>query len=195
MKKLLLLLLFIPLVSFGQKAEDINKFPGTDLYTLSNEGESTIYDYNSYKIITTPWDDITGFPDAMGSQIIIYSKDDESFQFIGDLNDEFDFGGMVQNFIILDYGGMSLGDDNWFKIIDLQNQKNVFEFGYHSGFKIVNSKIEYFVFTSGKFTKPECSKELKKYGKQFIGYIEKVIFDLSSLKLERTGIYECTYIQ
>ena len=42
MKKLILLLLFIPLVSFGQKAEDINKFPGTDLYTLSKEGENTI---------------------------------------------------------------------------------------------------------------------------------------------------------
>ncbi len=209
MKKLILLLLFIPLVSFGQKAEDVNKFPGTDSYTLSNEGKSTIYDYNSYKIITTDYSHITGYPDSMGEQIKIYSKDDESVEFtVGDEMDQFLFHGIVQGYMILHYGGMSVGSDEFY-VFDLQNQKIVFEDSFYGGWQIVNSKIEFYEVIDdpnhsnyaeryGKFTKPKCSEKLEKLRNEYpesIGYIEKVIFDLSNLKLERTGIYKCAYFQ
>ena len=202
MKKLLFLLFFIPLVSFGQKVEEVNKSPETDSYTLTNKGKSTIYDYTSYAIITTSCSHISGYPDTMGAQIIIYSKDDESFQFVGDCNDEFSFRGIVQDFVILGDAGMSIGDGG-FDVFDLKNQKYVFSGSYYGDkFKIVNSKIEFYEvidhpsysISYGKFTKPKCSEELEKYPES-IGYIEKLIYDIATQQLERTGIYECAYFQ
>ena len=204
MKILLVVLVFIPFISFGQKVEEVNKSPETDSYTLTNEGKSTIYDYTSYAIITTSCSHISGYPDAMGAQIIIYSKDDESFQFVGDCNDEFSFRGIVQDFVILGDAGMSI-EDRGFDIFDLKNQKYVFGEVTSKGYQIVNSKIEFYKVIDhpyhpnyaesyGKFTKPKCSEELEKYPES-IGYIEKLIYDIATQQLERTGIYECAYFQ
>ena len=179
---------------------------GTDFYTLTIEGNSKIYDYNSYKIITTDYRHITGYPDSMGEQIKIYSKDDESVEFtVGDEMDEFLFRGIVQGFMILRYGGMSAGEGDWFYVFDLQNQKIVFD-GYSSGYQILNSKIEfyqvvdsphnsYYAKRYGKFTKPKCSEKLRNEHPESIGYVEKFIYDITKQQLERTGIYKCAYFQ
>ena len=195
--------------------KEVNKFPGTDFYTLTIEGKSEIYDYDSYKIITTDLSYVTGYPELVGEQIKIYSKDDESIEFtIGDNNNEVFFGGIVQGFMIVEDGGMSSPEDNGFGVFDLQNQKYVFRRSSYS-FKIVNSKIEFYdvvqhphySYQKGtqayedankKFDKPKCSEEIEKLGKEYpgsIGYIEKFIYDITKQKLERTGIYECTYFQ
>ena len=184
---------------------------GTDFYTLTIEGNSKIYDYDSYQIITTDYSHITGYPDSMGEQIKIYSKDDESVEFtIGDENNEVLFGGIVQGFMIIENGGMFVGPE-MFSVYDLQNQKIVFDGShyYSEGWQIVNSKIEfyqvidspnnsYYAERYGKFTKPKCSEELEKIGKRVpgsIGYIEKFIYDITKQQLERTGIYKCAYFQ
>ena len=189
------------------KDKDVNNFPGTDSYTLSNEGKSTIYDYNSYKIITTDYRHITGYPDSMGEQIKTYSKDDESVEFtVGDEMDEFLFRGIVQGFMILRYGGMSAPPGNWFYVFDLQNQKIVFDGFDNSGYQILNSKIEfyqvvdspnnsYYAKRYGKFTKPKCSEKIRGVPPESIGYVEKFIYDIATQQLERTGVYECAYFQ
>ena len=66
----------------------------------------------------------------------------------------------------------------------------------------MNSKIEFYEvidhpsysISYGKFTKPKCSEELEKYPES-IGYIEKLIYDIATQQLERTGVYECAYFQ
>tara|TARA_B100001057_G_scaffold452311_1_gene496073 strand:- start:107 stop:817 length:711 start_codon:yes stop_codon:yes gene_type:complete len=178
-------------------------------YTLVND--SIIYDSLLYQIVTTPWSDISECAECMGSQIK-YSKDGKSFQFVGDINDEFEFVGLVQNFIILSYGGMSSAESSDpFWIFDLENQKYVFQSDYYGGLRIVNSKIEYvqvvynpyesydstFIKTVSKWS-PKCSDKIEKLRIEYpgsIGYTEKIIFDVSTLKSERTGVYECQYFQ
>ena len=102
--------------------------------------------------------------------------------------------------IIID-GGMSTPEVNPFRIFDLKNRKYVFYGNTINDYKIVNSKIEFYeiaVSSSGKFTKPKCSSELDELEKQYprsIGYIEKLIYDIITQKLERTGVYECAYFQ
>ena len=177
----------------------------------NNEGKSTTYDSLSYQIITTPWREITGWDEAMGSEIK-YSKDGESFQFVGDVNDEFEFSGLVHNYIILSYGGMSSAESSDpFWIFDLENKKYVFQDEYSVGLRIVDSKIEYdqvvynpYDSYDSTFIKkfsnwlPKCSDEIEKLRIKYpgsIGYMEKIIFDVSTLKSEGTGIYECRYFQ
>lgn len=177
----------------------------------NNEGRSTTYDSLSYQIITTPWSEISGFDEAMGSEIK-YSKDGQSFQFVGDVNDEFEFAGLVQNFIILTYGGMSSAESSDpFWIFDLENKKYVFRGNLIGGLRIVNSKIEYvqvvynpYESYDSTFIKkvsnwlPKCSEEIEKLRIEYpgsIGYTEKIIFDVSTLKSEGTGVYECQYFQ
>ena len=196
--------------------EEVNEFPGTDFYTLTIEGESKIYDYDSYQIVTTDLNYFPGYPpELVGEQIKIYSKDDESIEFtIGDNNNEVFFGGIVQGFMIVKDGGMNSPEDNGFGVFDLQNQKYVFRRSSYS-FKIVNSKIEFYYVVqhphysyqkgtqayedaNKKFDKPKCSEEIEKLGKEYpgsIGYIEKLIYDITKQKLERTGLYECAYFQ
>ena len=181
---------------------------GTDFYTLTIEGNSKIYDYNSYKIITTDYSHITGYPDSMGEQIKIYSKDDESVEFtIGDENNEVLFGGIVQGFMIIEDGSMFVGPE-WFSVYDLQNQKIVFDGAhyYPAGYQILNSKIEfyqvidspnnsYYAKRYGKFTKPKCSEKIRGVHPESIGYTEKFIYDIATQQLERTGVYDCAYFQ
>ena len=181
------------------------------LAQANNRENSIIYDSLPYQIITTPWSDISECAECMGSQIK-YSKDGKSFQFVGDINDEFEFVGLVQNFIILSYGGMSSAESSDpFWIFDLENQKIVFESEYHGGLRIVNSEIEYvqvvynpYESYDSTFIKkasnwlPKCSDEIEKLRIKYpgsIGYTEKIIFDVSTLKSERTGVIKCQYFQ
>ena len=189
---------------------------GTDFYTLTIEGNSKIFDYDSYQIITTDLNYFPGNPPELnGEQIKIYSKDDESIEFtIGD-NIEVFFGGIVQGFMIIYDGGMSTPEYNGFGVFDLQNQKYVFSGNYSHSFKIVNSKIEFYDVAQNpydsyqkgtqayedankKFDKVKCSEEMEKLRREYpgsIGYIVKFIYDIPTQQLEGTGLYECAYFQ
>ena len=170
---------------------------GTDFYTLSIQGKSKIYDYNSYQIITTYNSDITGYEDAMGEQIKILSKVDESIEFV--IEGENDFVGLVNSFMITQDGGMNEPEDNFFYVYDLQKQENIFGSSCY-GYKIVNSKIVFYMVvqeSKSGFVKPKCSEEFQKNWGMYPGngYIEKFIYDISNQQLERTGIFECAYFQ
>ena len=196
------------------KDKDVNNFPGTDSYYISTEGESKIYNYDSYQITTTDLYD-AGFGELYGEQIKIFYKDGESIEltigtgeYTGN-NEEILFRGVIQNYMIIIEGGQSAPSDNGFRVFDLKNKKYVFEGAFYDEYKIVNSKIEFYnvidhpyypnyAESYGKFTKPKCSSELDALSKQYpgsIGYIEKLIYDIATQQLERTGIYKCAYFQ
>ena len=170
---------------------------GTDFYTLTIQGKSKIYDYDSYQIITTYNSDLTGYEDAMGEEIKIVSKVDESIEFV--IEGENDFVGLVNSFMITQDGGMNDPEDNFFYVYDLQKQENIFASSCY-GYKIVNSKIVFYeVVQESKsgFVKPKCSEEFEKNWGMYPGngYVEKFIYDISNQQLERTGIFECAYFQ
>ena len=179
---------------------------GTDFYTSTIEGKSKIYDYASYQIITTDNSHLTGYEDAMGEQIKIFSKVDDSIEIvIGDTSNPIDFVGLVQGFMITQDGSMRAPEENGFYIYDLQREETIFS-SFCYGYKIVNSKIEFSQEVNDKeilkkiksgFIKLNCSEELEKLGKDYpgIGYVEKFIYDITNQQLERTGIFECAYFQ
>ena len=187
------------------KDKDVNNFPGTDSCYISTEGGSKIYNYDSYQITTTDLGYITGYADVFGEQIKIFYKDGESSELTIGNNEEILFGGVIQDYMIIKQGGMGDPGEDMFLVFDLKNQKYVFAgTTYYYEYKIVNSKIEFYEVIhlnyeeSQKFTKPKCSSELDALSKQYpgsIGYVEKLIYDIATQQLERTGIYECAYFQ
>ena len=188
-----------------EESDIVNNFPGTDSYYISTKGASKIYNYDSYQITTTNLSYVTGFEEVYGEQIKIFYKDGESIELtIGD-DYEILFRGIIQDYMIILEGGMDAPDEEGFRVFDLKNQKYVFGGVTSKGYQIVNSKIEFYKVIDhpyhpnyaesyGKFTKPKCSEELEKYPES-IGYIEKLIYDIATQQLERTGIYECAYFQ
>ena len=112
---------------------------------------------------------------------------------------------IIQDYMIIKQGGMGDPGEDMFLVFDLKNQKYVFAgTTYYYEYKIVNSKIEFYEVIhlnyeeSQKFTKPKCSSELDALSKQYpgsIGYVEKLIYDIATQQLERTGIYKCAYFQ
>ena len=187
------------------KDKDVNNFPGTDSCYISTEGGSKIYNYDSYQITTTDLGYITGYADVFGEQIKIFYKDGESSELTIGNNEEILFGGVIQDYMIIKQGGMGDPGEDMFLVFDLKNQKYVFAgTTYYYEYKIVNSKIEFYEVIhlnyeeSQKFTKPKCSSELDALSKQYpgsIGYVEKLIYDIATQQLERTGIYKCAYFQ
>ena len=187
------------------KDKDVNNFPGTDSCYISTEGGSKIYNYDSYQITTTDLGYITGYADVFGEQIKIFYKDGESSELTIGNNEEILFGGVIQDYMIIKQGGMGDPGEDMFLVFDLKNQKYVFAgTTYYYEYKIVNSKIEFYEVIhlnyeeSRKFTKPKCSSELDALSKQYpgsIGYVEKLIYDIATQQLERTGIYKCAYFQ
>ena len=105
----------------------------------------------------------------------------------------------------------SAGSSNPFKIFDLENKKYVFADEYFDELRIVKSQLEYvkvvyhpYHSSDSTFIKeasnwlPKCSDEIEKLRIEYpgsIGYTEKIIFDVSTLKSEGTGVYECQYFQ
>ena len=61
----------------------------------------------------------------MGSQIMAISKDDMSVKYMGKSISQFDFGGVVKNFMILLDREMSVDPGFGFNVFDLKNQKYV----------------------------------------------------------------------
>jgi len=146
---------------------------------------SEIYDYELYKVTSSDkWGEV-------GSIITVYDKLNHSSFTIDD--GAIYFEALIDHYVILDEG---TGPDRIMIIYDLKNQNIVFESGYCGVLEFNDSKIEFKdqVEISNEQAKPECPQELLDIG-YGIGYSEKLIFDLTTLKLERTGIYECQYFQ
>ena len=146
---------------------------------------SEIYDFKLYKVTSSDK------MEDVGSIITVYDKLNHSSFTIDD--GAIYFEDLIDHHMILDEG---TGPDRTMIIYDLKNQNIVFESGYYGVLKFNDSKIEFKdqVELTNEQVKPECPQELLDIG-YGIGYSEKLIFDLTNLKLERTGIYECQYFQ
>lgn len=134
---------------------------------------------------------LTDKRDDVGSIINVYDKLNHTSFTIDD--GAIYFEELIDNYMILDEG---TGPDRTMIIYDLKNQNIVFESGYFDVLEFNDSKIEFKdqVELTNEQAKPDCPQELLDIG-YGIGYSEKLIFDLTTLKLERTGIYECQYFQ
>lgn len=146
---------------------------------------SEVYDYELYKVT------LTDKRDDVGSIINVYDKLNHTSFTIDD--GAIYFEELIDNYMILDEG---TGPARTMIIYDLKNQNIVFESGYFDVLEFNDSKIEFKdqVELTNEQAKPDCPQELLDIG-YGIGYSEKLIFDLTTLKLERTGIYECQYFQ
>jgi hypothetical protein len=146
---------------------------------------SKIYDYELYKVT------LSDKRDDVGSIINVYDKLNHSSFTIDD--GAIYFMELIDHYMILDEG---TGPDRGMIIYDLKNQNIVCERGYCDVLEFNDSKIEFKnqVQLTNEQAKPDCPQELLDIG-YGIGYSEKLIFDLTTLKLERTGIYECQYFQ
>jgi len=167
---------------------DFYKYPGTDSCNVSIDNKSMIYDYSSYQVVVN--DNI----DAVGENIQVYNNQDIEFLNLGK-GMSYYFIGIVGDLLILDSGN---GSVRGIHIIDLISSKEIFtgtDFG--EGFKILDSKLIFYdkVENINEEDKPECSQELINIGVEFLGYSEKLIYDLTNKKLLRTGIYKCQYFE
>ena len=167
---------------------DFYKYPGTDSCNVSIDNKSMIYDYSSYQVVVN--DNI----DAVGENIQVYNNQDIEFLNLGK-GMSYYFIGIVGDLLILDSG---TGSVRGIHIIDLISSKEIFtgtDFG--EGFKILDSKLIFYdkVENINEEDKPECSQELINIGVEFLGYSEKLIYDLTKKQLLRTGIYKCQYFE
>ena len=167
---------------------DFYKYPGTDSCNVSIDNKSMIYDYSSYNVIVN--DNI----DDVGENIQVYNSQDVEVLNIGP-GMPFYFIGIVSNFLILDSG---TGSVRGVHVIDLVSAKEIFtgtDFG--GGVKILDSKLIFYdkVDDINEKDKTECSQDLINIGVEFLGYSEKLIYDLKKKDIFRTGIYKCQYFE
>ena len=152
------------------------------------DNKSMIYNYSSYKVIVN--DNI----DAVGENIQVYNNQNIEFLNLG-INMSYYFLGIVGDFLILDSG---TGSVRGVHVIDLISSKEIFNgTNYGSGVQILDSKLIFYdkVEIINEKDKPECSQDLINIGIEFLGYSEKLIYDLSNRELQRTGIYKCQYFE
>ena len=167
---------------------DFYTYPGTDSCNVSIDDKSMIYDYSSYKVIVN--DNI----DDVGENIQVYNSQDVEFLNLCS-GKSFYFVGIVGDFLILDSG---TGSVRGVHVIDLVSSKEIFtgtDFG--GGVKILDSKLIFYdkVENINEKDKPECSQDLINIGVEFLGYSEKLIYDLNKKDIFRTGIYKCQYFE
>ena len=175
---------------------DFYKYPGTDSCSVSIDNKSMIYDYFYYKVIVNDNIDTTkdGIYRDVGEKIQVYNNQDIIFQNLGKKMAYY-FIGIVGDLLILDSG---TGPGRGIHIIDLISRKEIFTGNdAGNGVKISDSKLIFYekVENINEEVKPECSQELINIGVEFLGYSEKLIYDLTKKELLRTGTYKCQYFQ
>jgi hypothetical protein len=102
---------------------------------------------------------------------------------------------VIDSFIILDLG--TSGGYRGLEIINLDNEKKIFDVGYVGGtLKIVDKLIHFKtrVKIDNESKKPKCPPEYNPDENE-IGFIEEQIFDLENKRLLKTGKYECTQFE
>lgn len=167
---------------------DFYKYPGTDSCNVSIDNKSVIYDYSYYKVIVN--DNV----DDVGENIQVYNNQDVEVLNVG-TDMAFYFIGIVSDFLILDSG---TGSVRGVHVFDLVSSKEIFtgtDFG--GGVMILDSKLIFYdkVDDINEKDKTECSQDLINIGVEFLGYTEKLIYDLNKKDIFRTGIYECQYFE
>ena len=163
-----------------------NTLMNTDLYELTNNEGSKVYNYNAYKITTTV------HKETNGSIIAIYNKENDSSFTIGEEWGLY-FQGLIGNYVIIDEGTGNMRD---LSVYDIQQQKMVFRNGYVGSLEIIEREIHFFdqVQINKETEKPECPQELIDIG-YGIGYVEKLSYEITQKKLNRSGKYLCWYFE
>ena len=165
-----------------------NTLMNTDLYELINSEQSNIYYYDntSYEIITTAHKETNGYVITIGN------IENESAFTIGEEWGLY-FQGLIGHYMIIDEGTGTMRD---LSVYDLQEQKVVFKNGYVGSLEVIEGKIHFLdqVQLQKESEKPECPQELIDIG-YGIGYVEKLSYEITQKKLNRSGKYLCWYFE
>ena len=167
---------------------DFYEYPGTDSCDISIDNKSIIYDYYNYKVI------VQNNIDNVGEKIQVYNHQDFQILNLG-LGMSYYFLGIVGDFLILDSG---TGSVRGVHVVDLINGKEIFSgTNYGPDLEILDDKLIFYdkvEFVKEK-DKPECPQHLIDIGFEFLGYSEKLIYDLTKKEMFRTDIYKCQYFE
>ncbi len=176
------IILFSVSIGFCQKQKTTNsKFKklsiieNTDEFEFVEYKDSTVFKYKSFTVSKT-------YNEELGETIII-NNNKELFTI-----DEYPayFQGLVDNFLILDLGSSTTRE---LKIYDLDQKKVIFESIYYNNLIVKNKKL-YFntdLNISNRNNQPDCP--------EMQSIIEKHIFAFNTLKLIKSGTYDCAYLE
>jgi hypothetical protein len=149
----------------------------TDDFNYDDYKDSTVFKYKHFIIARIP------NSEGVGEMIRIY-KDNNVFT----INDGAAyFQGLLDRFLILDLGTSATRE---LKIYDLNNMKVIFETTYYNYLKVKNKNIYFQAeanFAKGD-KRPKCPPDRQ-------GIIEDQFYDLTNMKLIKTGKYECTLFE
>jgi hypothetical protein len=164
------------------KFEEFYLINNTDNFKYTQYEDSTFFDYKNYTVTIIP------SKTDVGESICIFNKTrkrtDKSYGF---------FKGLIDNFFILDFGTSAYRN---LEIYNLDNMKKIFSTGYYNHLFIIDKSIHFqtLIKINDENRKPKCPEKFKN-SQNDIGYLEEQYFDLESLKLHKTGNYECTILE
>ena len=176
------IILFSVSIAFCQKQKTTeSKFKklsiieNTDDFEFVEYKDSTVIKYKSFTVSKKHSEEL--------GEIIIINNNKELF-----IIDEYPayFQGLVDNFLILDLGSSATRE---LKIYDLDRKKVILESIYYNNLVVKNKKI-YFktdLNISDGNNKPDCP--------EMQSTIEKHIFNFKTLKLIKSGNYDCAYLE
>ncbi len=165
-----------------QESNDIDTSYQIDLLKLN---DSTVLNNKYYKIIIVP------HKGEVGDLIGIYNKSKQK-SFSIDKGDSY-YVAVVDSFLIVDSGTTN---SRGLSIYDLNNLRKIFSGNYEGDLKLDGGLIKFrtAIIISDSTKIPKCSEDFKDIH-EGLGYVETQIFDLKTLKLEKTGNYECCYFE
>ena len=157
------------------KFKKLSIIENTDDFEFVEYKDSTVLKYKSFTVSKKHNEDL--------GETIIINNNKEVFTI-----DEYPayFQGLVDNFLILDLGSSAT---RGLKIYDLVQKKIIFKSIFYNNLVVNNKKI-YFktdLNISDGNNKPYCP--------EMQSIIEEHIFDINTLKLIKSGNYECTYLE
>lgn len=165
-----------------QESNDIDTSYKVD---LSNLTDSTVLNNKYYKII------IVSHNGDVGELIGVYNKSNHK-SFSIDEGASY-YVSVVDSFLIVDIGTSA---SRGLSIYDLNNLRKIFSGRYEGNLRVDGTLIRFktSVEIPDSTQRPKCSDEFKDI-QEGLGYVEDQIFDLKTLKLEKTGNYECWYFE
>lgn len=150
---------------------------GSETCTVLKINDSTVFTYANYKIATQP---DSGNP---GERIWIFNNN--TWHHLA--CDEAYFKGLINNYIILDYGTSTV---RGLEVRDLTNDSLVFSESYYDDLHVENSKIHFWAQVEPDANnRPNC--EVDSSSGLTAGYVEDQYFDIKTLTSSHSGIIKC----
>jgi hypothetical protein len=149
----------------------------------ASASDTVKHSFDNYTIAVVP------HKGEIGEAVIVEDKK-QNRSFTVDEGDTY-YVDVVDSFLLIDAGTSSL---RRLKVVDLNNNKIVFEGSYYDKLDIKEKKIIFKaeVSITEEARKPKCPDAKNK---EYNGFLEEQVLDLTNLRLVKTGKYECAYFE